>query len=96
MADAAALGAIISILMKLFPDHTSSVLSWTQMLFGLGYMMGKNQKLNLALGLISPLPTKGQTRNNLLSRNSESLVERLKVNLKLAKEAPLLGIPSHL
>ena len=41
VADAAALGAILSILMKLFPNHTTSVLSWTEMLFGLGYMLGK-------------------------------------------------------
>ena len=42
IAGAAALGSIISILMKLFPNHTASVLSWTEMLFGLGYMLGKN------------------------------------------------------
>ena len=41
VADAAALGAILSILLKLFPNHTTSVLSWTEMLFGLGYMLGK-------------------------------------------------------
>ena len=41
VADAAALGAVLSILMKLFPKYVTTVLSWTEMLFGLGYMMGE-------------------------------------------------------
>ena len=40
IADVAAWGAIISILLKLFPDKVSSILSWTEMFFGLGYMLG--------------------------------------------------------
>jgi hypothetical protein len=40
VADAAALGAILSILMKLFPNYVTTIVSWTEMLFGLGYMLG--------------------------------------------------------
>ena len=40
VADAAALGAVLSILMKLFPKYVTSIVSWTEMLFGLGYMLG--------------------------------------------------------
>jgi hypothetical protein len=41
MADAAAWGAVVSILMKLFPSHVTTIASWTEMLLGLGYMLGK-------------------------------------------------------
>ena len=41
VSSGAAFGAMLSILMKLFPNHTTSVLSWAEMLFGLGYMLGK-------------------------------------------------------
>jgi len=41
VADAAALGAVISILMKLYPKYVTSIVSWTEMLFGLGYMLGR-------------------------------------------------------
>ena len=40
MADAAAWGAVVSILMKLFPNHVNTIASWTEMLLGLGYMLG--------------------------------------------------------
>ena len=40
MADAAAWTSIISILICLFPHNVASVLSWTEMLTGLGYMLG--------------------------------------------------------
>ncbi len=40
MADAAAWGAVVSILMKLFPSHVTTIASWTEMLLGLGYMLG--------------------------------------------------------
>jgi hypothetical protein len=45
MADAAAWGAGVSILMKLFPKHVSSIMAWTEMLFGLGYMLGNKSLL---------------------------------------------------
>jgi len=41
MADAAALGAVLSILMKLFPNSTSTIVSLTEMSLGLGAMLGK-------------------------------------------------------
>ena len=41
VADAAAWGSVVSILMKLFPNHVTTIASWTEMLLGLGYMMGK-------------------------------------------------------
>lgn len=41
VADAAALGAILSILMKLYPNSGSTVVSMTEMSFGLGAMLGK-------------------------------------------------------
>ena len=47
MADAAAWGAGVSILMKLFPNRVSQIMSWTEMLFGLGYMLGKFYDINL-------------------------------------------------
>jgi len=42
VADAAAIGAVLSILMKLFPNKVSTVVSWTEMSFGLGWMLGYN------------------------------------------------------
>ena len=41
VADAASWCAGVSILMKLFPNKVSQIMSWTEMLFGLGYMLGK-------------------------------------------------------
>ena len=40
MADAAPWGAIISIMMKLYPDKVATIMSWTEMAFGLGYTIG--------------------------------------------------------
>ena len=40
MGDAAAWGAIISIMMKLYPDKVATIMSWTEMAFGLGYSIG--------------------------------------------------------
>ena len=40
IADVAAWGAVLSILMKLFPSKVSTIMSWTEMFFGLGYMLG--------------------------------------------------------
>lgn len=40
MADAASWGAVVSILMKLYPNKVSTIMSWTEMVFGLGYMLG--------------------------------------------------------
>ena len=40
MADAASWGAIISIMMKLYPDKVATIMSWTEMAFGLGYSLG--------------------------------------------------------
>ena len=36
----AAWSSVIGILMKLFPSRASQIMSWTEMFFGLGYMMG--------------------------------------------------------
>ena len=41
VADAAILGAGVSILMKLFPKKVYTIISWTEILFGLGFMLGK-------------------------------------------------------
>jgi MFS family permease len=43
MADAAAWGSVVSILMKLFPNHVTTIASWTEMLLGLGYMLGNDK-----------------------------------------------------
>jgi len=40
VADAVAVGSILAILMKLYPKHSSTIASWTEMFFGLGYMLG--------------------------------------------------------
>jgi len=40
VADAAALGAVLSILMKLFPNSISTAVSLTEMSWGLGAMLG--------------------------------------------------------
>ncbi len=40
VADAAAWGSVVSILMKVFPNHVTVIASWTEMLLGLGYMLG--------------------------------------------------------
>ena len=41
MADAASFGAVLSILLKLFPDNVASILAWTEAFFGLGYSLGR-------------------------------------------------------
>lgn len=40
MADAASWGAILSMLMKIWPDKVASIMSWTELFFGLGYTIG--------------------------------------------------------
>ncbi len=37
---AAAWGSIVSIMMKLYPDKVSTIMSWTEMAFGFGYTIG--------------------------------------------------------
>ena len=41
LADAAGWGAVLAILMKLYPDKVSQIMSWTELFFGLGYTIGK-------------------------------------------------------
>ena len=45
-ADVAAWTSIISILISLFPKKVASVLSWTEVLTGLGYILGKYGEIN--------------------------------------------------
>ena len=52
MADAAAWGAVVSILMKLFPNHVTVIASWTEMLLGLGYMLGRCGNLDERLSFV--------------------------------------------
>lgn len=40
VGDAATWGAIISVMMKLYPDKVASILSWNEMAYGLGYSLG--------------------------------------------------------
>ncbi len=40
-ADAAAMGAMLSILMKLFPGQTGKIIAWTGTASGLGHMAGE-------------------------------------------------------
>lgn len=40
IADVAAWGAVLAILLKVFPEKYASILSWTETFFGLGYMLG--------------------------------------------------------
>ncbi len=40
MSDVAASNAVVAILIKLFPDMVARVLSYTEMFFGLGFMLG--------------------------------------------------------
>ena len=42
VADAASWNSVVSILMVMYPSKVSTVMSWTEMLFGFGYMIGKN------------------------------------------------------
>ena len=41
MADVAAWGAVLAVLMTLFPTKVSKIVAWTEMFFGLGYTIGK-------------------------------------------------------
>ena len=45
MADAAGWGAVLAILMKLYPDKVSQIMSWTELFFGLGYTIGKTSDM---------------------------------------------------
>lgn len=47
IGEAATWGSVVSILMKLFPDRVSQVMSWTETFFGLGYMLGNFLTLNI-------------------------------------------------
>jgi len=40
VADAASWNSVVSILMVMYPSKVSTVMSWTEMLFGFGYMIG--------------------------------------------------------
>ena len=40
MGNAAAWGAILSIMMKLYPGNVATIMSSTEMIFGLGYSVG--------------------------------------------------------
>ena len=40
MADAACFCSVTSMMMKFFPNNVTKIVSWTEMLFGLGYMLG--------------------------------------------------------
>ena len=41
-ADAAAMGAMLAILMKLYPGKTGKIVAWTGTASGLGHMAGEN------------------------------------------------------
>ena len=41
IADAAGWGAVLSILMQLFPTKVARIMAWTETFFGLGFMIGK-------------------------------------------------------
>ena len=41
VADAASWNSVVSILMVMYPSKVSTVMSWTEMLFGFGYMIGE-------------------------------------------------------
>ena len=41
MAGAAAWGAVLAVLMTLFPTKVSKIMAWTELFYGLGYMIGK-------------------------------------------------------
>ena len=49
VANAASWTAIIAILLTIFPTKTASVLSWTEVLTGLGYMLGKLLLASIAI-----------------------------------------------
>ena len=40
IGEAASWSAIMSVMMKLYPDNVASILSWTDMVYGLGYSLG--------------------------------------------------------
>ncbi len=40
MSDAASWGAVLGILMKMWPEKVATIMSWTEMFFGLGYTIG--------------------------------------------------------
>ena len=49
VADAASWAASVSILMKIFPKKVSTIMSWSEMLFGLGYMLGTLKNVLLTI-----------------------------------------------
>ena len=42
IADAAAFGSMVSILMVLYPDKVSMIMASTESVFGVGYTLGKS------------------------------------------------------
>ena len=52
VADAAAFGSMVSILMVLYPEKVSMIMASTESVFGLGYTSGKSGNPSLLLNLI--------------------------------------------
>jgi MFS family permease len=50
MADVAAWGAVLAVLMTLFPTKVSKIMAWTEMFFGLGYMIGTFLSQGFSMG----------------------------------------------
>jgi hypothetical protein len=53
VADAASWGSLLAILMVLYPGREASVISSTEMLAGLGFMIGKLKEKILTISYLS-------------------------------------------
>ena len=78
IADVAAWSAVVSILMKLYPTRVAQIMSWTEMFFGLGYMLGP------ALG--SLLYEAGGFLLPFVSVGAFGFVVRFKIKFKIPAE----------
>ena len=54
MADVAAWGAVLAVLMTMFPTKVSKIMAWTEMFFGLGYMIGTILSQGFSMGFYNP------------------------------------------
>ena len=65
VADAASWGSSLSILIKLFPDKVATLMSFTEMCTGLGYMLGMT-KFDQSFTAIYSLETQKKNNRNFI------------------------------
>ncbi len=83
-SDAASWGAVLGILMKIWPDRVATIMSWTEMFFGLGYTIGQ-------FGLCTDAPGKAHQSCHKRGVGSVLGTARSKMAAKNYRDRRLVG-----